>query len=74
MIVRDWMSMCIPSNLLAVLVLFQREDVLVEVLLKFLVGKVNVELLESIHIKILEPKDVENTNEGKRLLAWRLRG
>ena len=43
---------------LAVLVLFEKEDVFVEVFLKLLVGKIDVELLEPIHLKILEPKNV----------------
>ena len=50
--------------------LFQGEDVLVEVLLKFLVGKVDVELFKSIHVKIFKPKYVKNANEGKCLLPW----
>ena len=54
---------------LAVLVLFEREDVFVEVFLKLLIGKIDVELLKSIHLKILEPKNVQNPNEGKGLFA-----
>ena len=54
---------------LAVFVLFQGEDVLVEVFLKLLVGKVDVELFKSIHFKILKPENVKNTNEGKRLFT-----
>ena len=54
---------------LAVLMLFQREDVLVEVFLELLVGKVDIELLKSVHIEILKPKNVQNANKGKRLLA-----
>ena len=54
---------------LAVLVLFERENVFVEVFLKLLVGKIDVELLEPIHLKILEPKNVQNPNEGEGLFA-----
>ena len=50
---------------LAVLMLFQGENVLVEVFLELLVGKVDVELLKPIHFKIFKPKNIENTNEGK---------
>ena len=46
----------------------------VEVLLQFLVGKVDVELFKSIHVEILKPKNVQDANEGKYLLAWGIRG
>ena len=40
---------------------------LVEVLLKFLIGKVDVELLEAIDVKVLKAKDVEYPDKDKRL-------
>ena len=44
----------------------------VEVFLELLVGKIDVELLESVHLKILKPKNVQNSDKDKRLLAcWR---
>ena len=46
---------------------------LVEVLLKLLVGKVDVELFKSIHLKILKTKYVQNTDEGKCFLTYRNR-
>ena len=52
---------------LAVFVLLEREYVFVEVLLKFLVGKVDVELLVSIHLEILKPENVQNPNKAKGL-------
>ena len=42
---------------------------LVEVLLKLLVGKVDVELLESINFKVLEAKDVQDPDKLEVLLA-----
>ena len=41
---------------------------LVEVLLKLLVGKVDVELLKTVHSEILEAKDVQDAHKGKLLL------
>ena len=55
---------------LAVLVLLQRENVLVEILLQLLVGEVDVELLEAVHLEVLEPKDVEHPNEGELLSSF----
>lgn len=55
-------------HLLIILVLFQGEDVFVEILLQLLIGKIDVELLKSIDLKVLKPKNVQNTNEGKLLL------
>ena len=48
--------------------LLKRENVLVEVLLQLLVGKVDVELLKAIHFKILKAKDVQDSYEGKLVL------
>ena len=41
----------------------------VEVLLQLLVGKVDVELFESVHFEILKTENVQNPNEGKGLFA-----
>jgi hypothetical protein len=54
--------------LLAVLVLLEGKDVLIEVLLEFLVGKINVELFKSIHFEILESENVEYSDKGKLVL------
>ena len=43
----------------------------VEVLLKFLVGKVDVKLLESIHLEILKPENVQNSNKAKGLFPYK---
>ena len=56
---------------LAVFVLLEREYVFVEVLLKFLVGKVDVELLVSIHLEILKPENVQNPNKAKGLFPYK---
>ena len=42
---------------------------LVEVLLEFLVGKVDVELFKSIHFKVLKSKNVQDTDERKLVLT-----
>ena len=42
---------------------------LVEVLLQLLVGKVDVELLEAVDLKVLKAKDVEHPDEGEPLQA-----
>lgn len=49
--------------------LLEREDMLVEILLQFLIGKVNIELLKAIHFKVLEPKNVQDANESKLVLS-----
>ena len=59
----------IRGSSLVVLVLLKRENVLVEVLLQLLVGKVDVELLKAIHFKILKAKDVQDSYEGKFSLS-----
>ena len=41
----------------------------VEVLLKLLVGKVDVELLKSVHHKVLKAEDVQHSHEGKLVLS-----
>ena len=60
--------MHINLNLLAVLVLFQGKDMLIEVFLELLVGKIYVELFKSVHFEILESKNVEHSNKGKLVL------
>ena len=54
--------------LLAVFMLLKGKDMLVEVFLKFLISKIDVELFKSIHFEILEPKNVEHSNKGKLVL------
>ena len=41
---------------------------LVEVFLKLLIGKVDVELLKTVHSEILEAKDVKDTHKGELIL------
>ena len=41
---------------------------LVEVLLEFLISKVDVELFKPIHFKVFKPKNVEYSNEGEFIL------
>ena len=69
------LAVVLPLNLrpwdalLAVLVLLQREDVLVEVLLQLLVGVVNVELLEVVLSEALEPEYIQHAN-GQHLMQY----
>ena len=49
--------------------LLKGKDVLVEVLLEFLVGKIDVELFKSIHFEILESENVEHSDKGKLVLS-----
>ena len=46
----------------------------VEIFLKFLVGKIYVELFKTIHFKILKTKYIQNTDERKRSLAYNRNG
>ena len=41
----------------------------VEILLKFLISKVYIELLKTVHFKVLKPKNVQDTNESKLVLS-----
>lgn len=41
----------------------------VEVLLKLLVGKVDVELFKSIHFKVFKTENVQHSNEGELVLS-----
>ena len=41
---------------------------LVEILLQLLVGEVDVELFEPVHLEVLKAKNVQDTNECKLLL------
>ena len=59
----------ITQNLLAVFMLLKREDMLIEVFLKLLIGKINVELFKAIHFKILKSKNVKHSNKGKLVLS-----
>lgn len=49
--------------------LLKGENVLVEVLLEFLICKVDVELFKSIHFKVLEAKNVQYSDEGELVLT-----
>ena len=49
--------------------LLQREDVFVEILLKLLIGKVDIELLEAIDREVFKAKDVQDASEGKVVLS-----
>ena len=49
--------------------LLKGKDVFVEVLLEFLVGKIDVELFKSIHFEILESENVEHSDKGKLVLS-----
>ena len=63
----------LPVDLLAeVLLLFELEDVLVELLLQLLVGEVDAELFEGILGKVLEAVDVEHADEGVDPLEHRV--
>lgn len=55
--------------LLAVLMLLEGKDVFVEVLLEFLVGKIDVELFKSIHFKVLESENVEHSDKLELVLS-----
>ena len=48
--------------MLAVLYLFHFENVLVEVLLEMLIGKVNAKLLERVPAKHFKAKNVQHSN------------
>ena len=54
--------MCYIVRGIAILYLFQLEDVFVEVLLKLLIGVVDTKLLERVLSEDFKTKDVENTN------------
>ena len=61
------------------LYLFQSKDMLVEVVLQLLIGKVNAQLFKAVVQKILKPKDIQNTNgtpldENKKIINIRGRG
>jgi hypothetical protein len=43
----------------------------VEELVQLLVGEVDAQLLERVEVKVLEPKDVEHTDELFRVFAGR---
>lgn len=49
--------------------LFKGKDVLVEVLLEFLVGKIDVELFKPIHFEILESENVKYSDKGELVLS-----
>lgn len=52
-----------PERLSTYLLKF--EDVMVEVLLKLLVGEVDAKLFEAVHVEILKTKNVKHTNERR---------
>lgn len=43
---------------------FPSEYVLIEIVLKLLIGDVNAQLLETVHVKILKSKYVQNANRA----------
>lgn len=49
--------------------LLKGKDMFVEVLLEFLIGKIDVELFKSIHFEVLESENVEHSDEGKLVLS-----
>jgi len=63
-----------PLNLLLeVFLLLQLKDVLVELLLQFLVGVVDAELLERVDLERLKPVNVQNTDEAQSTSVLQLR-
>ena len=49
--------------------MLQREDVMIEELVKLLVGVVDAQLLERVGLEVLEPEDVQDPDEGGDVLA-----
>ena len=45
---------------------FHGEDLVVEVLLELLVGEIDAELLETVGLKVLKSKNVQNTCNKRR--------
>ena len=66
---RLWTTDWTVSNSLAVFVLFKGKYVFVEVFLKLLVGKVDVELFKSIHFKVFKTENVQHSNEREFVLS-----
>mmetsp|Transcript_6207 Transcript_6207/g.11770 ORF Transcript_6207/g.11770 Transcript_6207/m.11770 type:complete len:328 (-) Transcript_6207:1073-2056(-) len=53
--------------LLGIRLLLENENVLVEMLLKFLVGIIDAQLLEAVLLEALEPKNIQDTNHASTL-------